>query len=255
MSPAPHELDVLSARSRRVTRLTSDRGWFALVDRIWLEPGDNTTPIGTLVLEPGGGLTLRGAAAAGVTKAGLPAADGPVAAGDELLHGGKRYELGVAGERACLRVWDPAAPARASFRGLEYYPIRDAWRVTARFVPLDPPRQLDVPFSSGDVGTRECPGALELELGGQPLRLLPVVEPDPAPRLFVLFADDTNRDETYAAGRFLYAPMPVDGVTVLDFNLALNPACVFNDLVVCPLPPRENRLPMRVEAGEKRYGR
>jgi uncharacterized protein (DUF1684 family) len=112
-----------------------------------------------------------------------------------------------------------------------------------------------MPFSSGETGDRECPGELLFEAGGRAQRLLPVIEAEPTPRLFVLFGDPTNRDETYPAGRFLYASMPEAGTTVLDFNLAMNPACAFNDLVVCPLPPPENRLPLRVEAGEKRYGR
>jgi uncharacterized protein (DUF1684 family) len=109
-----------------------------------------------------------------------------------------------------------------------------------------------MPFSSGESGDRESPGALDFEIAGQPFRLLPVIEADPTPRLFVLFGDLTNRRETYPAGRFLYAAMPRDGAAVLDFNLAMNPACAFNDFVVCPLPPPENRLPIPVDAGELR---
>ncbi|HEX9508398.1 MAG TPA: DUF1684 domain-containing protein, partial [Myxococcales bacterium] len=67
------------------------------------------------------------------------------------------------------------------------------------------------------------------------------------------FGDATNRTETYGAGRFLYADMPRDGKVILDFNQAYNPPCAFSTFATCPLPPRQNRLPVRVEAGEKRY--
>lgn len=256
MTPAEHQAEVERTRAHRVARLESASGWLALADRVWLDAGDNDTPIGTLVL-PGAGddapPRLRVAAGAEVTKDGVPVADGPVTFGDSFERGGRRYELGLAGDRPSLRVWDAAAPARASFTGLSFYPVRFEWRLVARYTPFETPLTIVMPFSTGDAGDRESPGALDFEVAGRSLRLLPVIESDPTPRLFVLFGDPTNRDETYPAGRFLYARLPESGTTVLDFNLAMNPACAFNDLVICPLPPPENRLPVRVEAGEKRY--
>ena len=82
---------------------------------------------------------------------------------------------------------------------------------------------------------------------------MPVVE-EGEDQLFFIFADQTNKTDTYGAGRFLYAKMPQDGKVVLDFNRAYNPPCAFSHFATCPLPPRENRLPLRVEAGEKRAG-
>jgi uncharacterized protein (DUF1684 family) len=73
-------------------------------------------------------------------------------------------------------------------------------------------------------------------------------------KLFIIFADRTSGKETYGAGRYLYAPLPdKDGRVVLDFNRAENPACAFTTFATCPLPPAQNRLAIRVEAGEKRY--
>jgi uncharacterized protein (DUF1684 family) len=69
----------------------------------------------------------------------------------------------------------------------------------------------------------------------------------------VIFGDRTNGRETYGAGRFLYASPPVDGKTVLDFNKAYNPPCVFTPYATCPLPPAQNKLPIEIAAGEKRY--
>jgi uncharacterized protein (DUF1684 family) len=86
---------------------------------------------------------------------------------------------------------------------------------------------------------------------GRELRLEPIIDRS-KPRLYVLFADETNRTETYGAGRYLYAPLPEAGRTVLDFNQAFNPPCAFNAWVSCPLVSSVNRLRVRVEAGEKR---
>ncbi|TLY81464.1 MAG: DUF1684 domain-containing protein, partial [Gammaproteobacteria bacterium] len=59
--------------------------------------------------------------------------------------------------------------------------------------------------------------------------------------------------ETYGAGRFMYLSPPLNGKTVVDFNKAYNPPCAFNDFATCPLPPPQNRLRLRIEAGEKKY--
>jgi uncharacterized protein (DUF1684 family) len=89
------------------------------------------------------------------------------------------------------------------------------------------------------------------EVAGTPCRLR-LFDEDQGRRVFVLFADATNRDETYGAGRFLYAPLPSSGRVILDFNKSFNPPCAFTAFASCPLPPPENRLPIRIEAGEKR---
>jgi uncharacterized protein (DUF1684 family) len=71
--------------------------------------------------------------------------------------------------------------------------------------------------------------------------------------LFVMFADATTARETYGAGRYVYIPMPKDGRTRIDFNKAYNPPCAFTDFATCPLPPLQNRLGLRITAGEKKY--
>jgi uncharacterized protein (DUF1684 family) len=68
-----------------------------------------------------------------------------------------------------------------------------------------------------------------------------------------MFADETSGRETYGAGRFLYIPLPTGNRARLDFNKAYNPPCALNDFATCPLPPPQNRLKLRIEAGEKKY--
>ena len=86
---------------------------------------------------------------------------------------------------------------------------------------------------------------------GHPYRLDPVLEGD---QLFFIFRDLTSATTTYGAGRFLYADLPKEGKVVLDFNKAQNPPCAFTPFATCPLPPKQNRLPVKIEAGEMRYG-
>jgi uncharacterized protein len=254
---ARYEAEIRAYQERREARQRGEEGWFTLVDRIWLEPGENMLPIGTLRLEhgilrlsvpEGRAVTLRGAP---VREAELrPEGDG--GRGDVLECGGRRYDFIRRGDRVSARVRDPQAPARFRFQGIPRYPTRLEWRREGRFLAHDPPRSFAMPFTTGELEDRTCPGAVEFDHEGRSYRLDVVIEPLPD-RLFVLFADATNRDETYGAGRLFYTAMPEDGRVVLDFNKALNPACVFNPLVICPLPPPGNRLPFRVEAGEKNW--
>jgi uncharacterized protein (DUF1684 family) len=95
-------------------------------------------------------------------------------------------------------------------------------------------------------------GRAHFELGERLFSLEPVLEQD-ARRLFFTFADETNHTESYPAGRFLYATPPAGDEVVLDFNMAFNPPCAFTAYATCPITPQQNRLPVAVSAGEKRY--
>jgi hypothetical protein len=97
------------------------------------------------------------------------------------------------------------------------------------------------------------PGAIVFKKNGQEVRLDTVLDGDDATDLFVMFADGTSGHDTYGAGRFLHIPFATDGKTVVDFNKAYNPPCAFNDFATCPLPPYQNRVKLKVTAGEKKY--
>ena len=71
---------------------------------------------------------------------------------------------------------------------------------------------------------------------------------------YIIFADKTSGRTSYGPGRFLYVPKANDNsLTTIDFNKAYNPPCAFSDYSTCPLPPPQNRLPVYIEAGEKKY--
>ena len=95
-------------------------------------------------------------------------------------------------------------------------------------------------------------GTFTFERDGEPRRLTAYVldggDPD---SLFVPFLDTTSGHETYGAGRYLDLEPEDDGTYALDFNLAYHPYCVYADHYSCPLTPAENRLPIRIEAGER----
>jgi len=97
------------------------------------------------------------------------------------------------------------------------------------------------------------PGAAVFVRGGKTYRLEPVIETPGDKELFLVFADKTSGKETYGAARFVYTSEPKDGKVTLDFNQAYNPPCAFTPYATCPLPTKQNRLDMRVTAGEKKY--
>jgi uncharacterized protein (DUF1684 family) len=120
-------------------------------------------------------------------------------------------------------------------------------------VPYRPPKGLRVPNVLGQTVLLPCPGRAEFTLQGRALHLDGVLEEPDATELFFIFRDQTTGKETYGAGRFLYAELPRQGRIVLDFNKAYNPPCAFTPYATCPLPPKQNWLPVRVEAGEMAY--
>ena len=113
------------------------------------------------------------------------------------------------------------------------------------------PRDIPVPPLIGDIESGVTEGLVELTFNGTTIRMRPITT-RPG-RLWFIFRDATAGQETYEAARFLYADLKADGTTVLDFNEAYNPPCAFNEFTTCPLPLPENRLTVRIPAGELAY--
>ena len=270
--PAAEDI-VASTRAwqeERLKGLESEDGWLTLVGLFWLKEGEQTAgsaPESDLDFPPGtpaklGTFTRKGNTASlqpapGVafTRDGKPFTGGEVksdaqGAPDVLKLGSLSLQVILRGDKLGVRVKDTEAPARRQFHGIPTYPASAAWRIDARFEPSETPRTISVPNVLGTEEEMKVPGTLVFTANGKEHRLTPV---EGGQQLFIIFADETNRDATYGAGRFLYADMPKDGRVVLDFNRAYNPPCAFTRFATCPLPPRGNRLALRVEAGEQRY--
>ncbi|MGZ7039414.1 MAG: DUF1684 domain-containing protein, partial [Thermoanaerobaculia bacterium] len=148
---------------------------------------------------------------------------------------------------------DSSSPARTKFKGLDYFPFNPKWRVEASFEPFNPPRKIPIVNVLGMSSEEISPGLLVFKVDGKEYRLQPILEQGEKD-YFLIFRDDTSGKETYTAARYLYATPPgPDGKTIIDFNRAYNPPCAFTHYATCPLPPPQNRLHVRVDAGEKKY--
>lgn len=143
---------------------------------------------------------------------------------------------------------------RDRFLPLAYYAPDPRYAVPASFEPEPPARRTRVVMQTSADKPRmmERLGMLRFTLEGKTLGLTAFVEAgQPADRLFVPFADETSGTETYAAGRYLEILPESTGVYVVDFNRAYNPYCYYNASYDCPFPPKENRLPVAIRAGER----
>jgi uncharacterized protein len=154
---------------------------------------------------------------------------------------------------------DPRSPLpeseRAAFTGLPYYPVDEGLAFEDRVLEPytgDEPSNFQIPTSDGKLRPAHRAGVLRFELDGEPRQLTAYTfDGGDGQSLFVPFLDQTSGTETYGAGRYLDLEPEADGTYALDFNLAYHPSCVYDAKFSCPLTPAENRLPVRIEAGER----
>ncbi|MCF1710192.1 DUF1684 domain-containing protein [Tabrizicola sp. J26] len=245
-------------KARRLADLKADAGWLNLTDRLEVTPGRwrvGRAADNDLVLSVGpehlGLLDLPVDGAATILPEGtgtaLPFQPVPDAY-PQVRTEGLILELTTLEGTWALRVRDCDPANRANFPGLAYFPLDPTWRVLARWEPLATPRTFDIDMVNGVATHVTLTHRASFERDGKTWSLLPTHLKSGKP-MFVL-RDLTSKSETYAASRFLYGEEAGNGTIVLDFNKAFNPPCAFTDLAVCPLPPQENILPFRIEAGE-----
>jgi len=177
--------------------------------------------------------------------------DGGKQPADELIVQDVRMVIHRSGDRLALRVRDEHGEMAESFVGFRWFPINEEYRVTGRFIKDRMPREIKIPNLLGDLDTYTTEGVVEFRLKGETIRIRPMTTRPK--RFYFIFRDASSGHETYAAARFLYSDLRDDGTTVLDFNEAYNPPCAFNPYTTCPIPPKENRLKVRVLAGEQAY--
>jgi uncharacterized protein (DUF1684 family) len=152
------------------------------------------------------------------------------------------------GNRLGVRLKDSQHPRLNKLEKIDSFPVDLQWRVEAVLERFKQPRKVTIPNVLGMESQEEIQGALVFKIKGKEYRLLPLGDKN----LFVIFGDETNGTETYGGGRFLSVAEPdSQGRTIIDFNKAYNPPCVFSEYATCPLPPQENQLKFRVTAGEK----
>jgi len=256
--------DEAAWRAKRLASLTRPDSWLSLVGLFWLHPGANDVTLpahpqplvahfdlanNVVTIAPNPAVTIDGKPVAAPTQLVDDTNDkGPT----EMKSGSLTFTVIRRNDRFGIRVKDPESEARRKFKGLDYFPADPKYRVEARFDPYNPPKKIPITNVLGMTGDETSPGALVFTIDGKEYRIDPILEQGTTD-LFVIFKDATAGHETYGAARYVYAHPPKDGKTILDFNHAYNPPCAFTHFATCPLPPPQNRLPIRIEAGEKTY--
>ncbi len=270
-----HRQTVESWRSWRHDQLVRPDGWLSLVGLYWLEPGDNrlgSAADNQLIYDRAGvpprlgvfhvdGDSVTFVAADGVapTIDDQPALDvlardradesGPVIAWDTL-----RWNVMLRQDVFVVRLKDSASPVLKEFESIDNFTVAPDWHRAGRFEAYEPAKTIKVPNVLGTVADVESPGAAVFDLGGETYRLDLWRDSDDTVNFFTAFGDQTNNDSTYGAGRFLWIDAPDEqGRVVVDFNRAYNPPCAFTAFATCPMPPQQNRLPLRIEAGERTF--
>jgi hypothetical protein len=257
-------------RARADQGLRRDNGWLTLAGRFVMKPGVNTFGTGAandIVFPPGLGPERMGTLAIEGGEVKVRLADGLVMTKDgatftERVMGTRTddrdwVQIGRAsfhvierGGRYVLRLADKESEVRKSFGGRVWYDVNERYRVPAKFVPYDPPRKIPIVNVIDEVSDEDAPGYVEFRLGGRTYKLDAVGDGD---GLFFIFRDATAGNGTYPPGRFLYVEKkPRPGAKfMLDLNRAYNPPCAFSEFTTCPLPPKQNILKVKIEAGER----
>ena len=268
-----YEEDLNRWREGRVEALERPDGWLSLVGLYWLQEGSNTIGsesanqhvfpsnapprIGTMSLEegqvifsvhPGVEVFHDGEAVASVKMTSDVAGNPTV-----LSHASFSWHVIDRDGRLGIRLKDSNSIGLRAFESLEYFLFDPSWRIEANFESYNPPKTIPVPTVLGTVTPQPSAGAIVFNRDGATHRL-DVIGESGADSYFVIFGDLTNGEETYGAGRFLDVEgEDENGNVVIDFNKAYNPPCVFTSYATCPYPPSQNRLSIRVEAGELMY--
>ena len=265
-----YEAEMQAWRVDREERLKADDGWLSVAGLFFLNEGDSSfgsSPLNDIVLRTGpahaGIFTLRdGTITARAPEGETLSVDGRDVETARLWphEGPERPTIALgplslfahfSGDRLAIRMRDPQSEIRRGFTGLHWYPVDASFRVRGRYIPHGEPRTMELSNTLGDIQPARTSGSVAVRVGGKELRMTAIDSDD---RLWFIFRDLTSGSETYPSARFLYADAPgAGGWTTVDFNQAYNPPCAYNPYTTCPLPPRENRLTVRIEAGELDY--
>lgn len=266
-----HIEEIRAWDERRTERLREEDGWLNLAGLFWFKDGENKIGsaqdndivfpsgpdyIGLMILSDST-VTIKVNPGVNVINNGFPVTEMTLqddhSGNPTLLQTGSlRWNVIKRTKGFGIRLRDLNADLVKNFKGIERFPVNKDWKIEASFDVYDPPKKILIPDIVGTVDEELCPGAVVFVKDGKEFRIDAI---DSGQRLFLIFADETSGVETYGAGRFMYVDKPdSNGKIILDFNKAYNPPCVFTKFATCPLPPKENYLKLRIEAGEKVWG-
>ncbi len=269
---ATYEQTINQWHAQRISNLKKEDGWLALAGLFWLEPGENTfgsdssndlvfpqdkiaAKAGTFILADDQ-VVIKLPESPEILIDGKQAKEAIVFESDtvdapKLTHGPLTWFVIKRGDKYAVRLLDVESEIRTKFTGIERYDVKPDWKLQARLEPNTTGRTIAITNVLGQTSQEETPGALVFTVDGKEYKLDALKEGE---ELFIIFADKTNGHETYGAGRYLYTSLPDEnGNVTIDFNKAYNPPCAFVTYATCPLPPKQNFLPIAVPAGEKSF--
>ena len=265
-----YEKEMAAFRQIRIDSLKHENGYLNLSGLFWLKEGENTIGadpkndfnfpaehsdsfLGKIVLN-NGVVRFKSNKENQVFSLGQPVTEMVIFQDKKVVvleHKSLRWFIIKRGEKYALRLRDLDGEYVRNFKGITYFPLDPSWRITAKFVPTKG-KQLRITDITGRTFLEDSPGVLHFTKGGKNFTLEAGGTMD---EFFIVFGDLTNKKSTYGGGRFLYANAPdKDGNVILDFNKSLNPPCEFTPFATCPLPTKENKMNVEVEAGEKSAG-
>jgi uncharacterized protein (DUF1684 family) len=249
---------IATFRTRREEQAREAKGSLALVltqwvdtpQEIWGVPGTwaprtDGRPGLSLTVDADARVSVNGDPADGQTLLDGPGGEAPAV----IVFSDTRQGTIIAeGELSGLRVWDSQSDEIQRFGGIDAFYYEEDWVLTGKWKPNPEGTVVEIGKKSGSTTVETIPGEIEFTHGGHTVSLMTV---STGRALQIVFADATNGDETYSVGRFLFVVPNPDGTVTLDFNLAVLPPCAFSHSYNCPIPPKQNRLPFPVRAGEK----
>ena len=262
---------VIKWHNERTERLrTNERSWFGLAGLFWLKQGQNTfgsdsscdfvlpegapKKAGVFIFQDGQ-VTVEANSGVKITCNGgdlpsHPLRDDQQEEPDYLYLNNFVMVVLKRGKSTLIRLWDSEHPARKALTKLDFYPYNKAFCIQAKYVGYAPSKPVTQKDIIGEVSDIDMIGYVVLEWEGKEYHL---DAEDAGDGLFIAFRDTTNAKNTYAGGRYLLTERPRDGQIMIDFNRAYSPPCAYTVFATCTLPSTENRLPFKIEAGEKKY--
>lgn len=259
---------ILKWREEVETNIRRENGWLALAGLFWLRKGDNiigSDPasdirlpsrapkrLGTFDFD-GNNVTLSVEAEIEVEVNGTSTRTALLDADVEdvpsfITFSEMRMVVVRRSKGVGIRLWDNTREDRRLFPPRQWYPVKEEFRVPARFFRFETPKIVKMPDILGAIQDELMQGYVTFELNGQSHEL--VAEELPDRRLYIQFMDKTNGNPTYPSGRYHYTDPQENGKVFVDFNKAYSPPCAFTDYATCTFPPQENHLKMPIEAGE-----
>lgn len=276
VDPVEHAADVEDWKATRHASLMETDGWLTLVALHWLDEGATTLgsdpSSGLVYAESGtpphvGTFHLEGGLVAWETAPGVRVTT--LGGGEEISYAVMNPEdedplvleawplqwfVIRRDDRLAIRMKDAESKVRTEFPGIEHFPVMPDWKIPARFEMREPPDTILVPNIIGTIGRTPSPARVTFEIDGQEHVLDLWKDSDDTVNFFTAFGDETNGTSSYGGGRFVWIDAPDEnGRSWVDFNQSYNPPCVFTEFATCPLPPRQNRLPVAITAGELVY--